>query len=387
MIASAEQLAAHVSKKAACEALLVPRATFYRHMGDKTLEAERPAPPLALSADERQVVIDILHSERFADHAPYQVYAALLDEGQYYCSIRTMYRILTAEHGGVKERRKHVQRPHYEKPELLATAPNQIWSWDITKLKGPVKWTYFYLYVILDIFSRYVVGWMVAHREQDALAKRLIEESCMKQNIEPGQLTVHADRGSSMKSKAVAHLLSDLGITKTHSRPHVSNDNPYSEAQFKTLKYCSQFPERFGSIEDARSFCQPFFNWYNKEHRHSAISLMTPEQVHYGFADQIADQRSEVLRAAFLKRPERFKGKMPIPRPLPEAVWINKPNFNNDNDDTGDKRRWGMAETEPLKSEVEVMTCRSVVEPALNVGAKDTDSFDTKKMKTVSHFH
>ena len=356
MIASAEQLAAHVGKKAACESLSVPRATFYRHMGEKAPEVERAAPPLALSVNERQTLIDILHSERFVDHAPYQVYAALLDEGQYYCSIRTMYRILTAEHGGVKERRKHVQRPHYQKPELLATGPNQIWSWDITKLKGPAKWTYFYLYVILDIFSRYVVGWMVAHREQDALAKRLIEETSMKQNIEPGQLTVHADRGSSMKSKAVAHLLSDLGITKTHSRPHVSNDNPYSEAQFKTLKYCPQFPERFGAIEDARAFCQPFFNWYNKEHHHSGIALMTPEQVHYGFSDQIANQRSEVLRAAFLKHPERFKGKMPTPQPLPEAAWINKPNFQNENDDTGDKRRWGMAGMESIESEMEAMT-------------------------------
>jgi len=387
MIASVKQLAAHVGKKAACEALSVPRASFYRYMTDKTPATETPAPPLALSVDERQAVIDILHSERFCDHAPYQVYAALLDEGQYYCSIRTMYRILTTEHGGVKERRKHVQRPQYEKPELLATAPNQVWSWDITKLKGPAKWTYFYLYVILDIFSRYVVGWMVAHREQDALAKRLIEETCIRQNIEPGQLTVHADRGSSMKSKAVAHLLSDLGITKTHSRPHVSNDNPYSEAQFKTLKYCPQFPERFGAVEDARSFCQPFFNWYNKEHRHSGIALMTPEQVHYGFADQIADQRSEVLRAAFLKHPERFKGKMPTPQPLPEAAWINKPNFNKDNDDTGDKRRWGMTGTETIETEVEVMTRRSAVESWLEVCANDTDSFDTKKMKTVSHFH
>jgi len=387
MIASAEQLAAPVGKKAACEALSVPRASFYRYMTDKAPATERLAPPLALSVDERQAVIDVLHSERFSDHAPYQVYAALLDEGQYYCSIRTMYRILTTAHGSVKERRKHVQRPHYQKPELLATAPNQVWSWDITKLKGPVKWTYFYLYVILDIFSRYVVGWMVAHREQDALAKRLIEETCMKQKIEPGQLTVHADRGSSMKSKAVAHLLSDLGITKTHSRPHVSNDNPYSEAQFKTLKYCPQFPERFGAIEDARAFCRPFFNWYNQEHRHSAIALMTPEQVHYGFADQIAEQRSEVLRSAFLKYPERFKGKMPIPPPLPEAAWINKPNFNNDLDDTGDKRRWAMTGTEPIESEVEVMDHRSADVSCLEVCANDTDSFDTKKMKTVSHFH
>jgi putative transposase len=236
-----------------------------------------------------------------------------------------MYRILEAEHGCVKERRKHVQRPKYVKPELLATKPNQVWSWDITKLKGPVKWTYFYLYVILDIFSRYVVGWMIAHCEQAALAKRLIKDSCAKQEIEHGQLTVHADRGSSMKSKVVAHLLSDLGITKTHSRPHVSNDNPYSEAQFKTLKYCPQFPQRFGSIQDARSFCQAFFNWYNKEHRHSGIALMTPEQVHYGMDKQIHQQRSQVLADAFQKNPSRFKGKVPVPKSLPMAAWINKP--------------------------------------------------------------
>jgi putative transposase len=280
------------------------------------------------SWSERQVVIDILHSDRFQDKAPYEVYATLLDEGQYHCSIRTMYRILTAEHGCVKERRKHVQRSHYNKPELLATGPNQVWSWDITKLKGPVKWTYFYLYVILDIFSRYVVGWMVAHREQDALAKRLIEQSSIKQNIEPGQLTVHADRGSSMKSKAVANLLADLGITKTHSRPHVSDDNPYSESQFKTLKYCPDFPDRFGSIQDARAFCQPFFNWYNKDHRHSGIALMTPQQVHYGMAEKVFIFRSQVLSKAFQRNPIRFKGKMPKPYELPDAVWINRPSID-----------------------------------------------------------
>jgi transposase InsO family protein len=263
------------------------------------------------------------------DDTPYQIYATLLDEGQYYCSIRTMYRILTEQHGNVIERRKHVQRPAYAKPELLATAPNEVWSWDITKLKGPVKWTYYYLYVILDIFSRYVVGWMVAHREQDALARRLIEQSCMKQNIEPGQLSVHADRGPSMKSKLVAHLMADLGITKTHSRPHVSNDNPYSEAQFKTLKYCPQFPDRFGSIQDARSFGQSFFNWYNKEHRHSSIALMTPEQVHYGMAQQVYHQRAEVLQQAFNKNPNRFKYKIPIPELPPKAAWINKPSTGN----------------------------------------------------------
>ena len=326
---TASDLSYEVGRKAACEAIAVPRATFYRHL-DRSLnpcadEGSRPAPPLSLTCGERQNVVDILHSEKFQDKAPYEVYATLLDDGEYLCSIRTMYRILESVHGNVKERRKGHQRGHYKKPELLATGPNQVWSWDITKLKGPVKWTYFYLYVILDIFSRYVVGWMIAHREQDALAKRLIEQSCIKQGIEPGQLTVHADRGSSMKSKAVAHLLADLGVTKTHSRPHVSNDNPYSESQFKTLKYCPAFPARFGSIQDARAFCQPFFNWYNKEHRHSGIALMTPEQVHYGKAKNVFDFRSRVLIEAFRKNPLRFKGKLPKPIAVPEAVWINKP--------------------------------------------------------------
>jgi putative transposase len=326
---AASTLSHDVGKKPACEALNVPRATFYRHMAREfSMHKEngsRPLPPLALSPEERQTVIDALHSNRFQDQAPYEIYATLLDEGQYHCSIRTMYRILTAKHGHVKERRRRHQRTHYQKPELLATKPNEVWSWDITKLKGPVKWTYFYLYVILDIFSRYVVGWMVAHREQKALAKRLIEQSCIKQNIEPGQLTVHADRGSSMKSKVVAHLLADLGVSKSHSRPHVSNDNPYSESQFKTLKYRPEFPNRFGSIQDARAFCLPFFNWYNKEHRHSGIALMTPEQVHYGQSNKVFNFRSQVLSEAFEKNPIRFKGKMPRPYQLPEAAWINRP--------------------------------------------------------------
>ena len=323
-------LSQDVGKKAACEALLVPRATFYRHMNLESPEEEktRPLPVLALTKQERDTVIDILHSERFQDKAPRQVYATLLDEGQYHCSVRTMYRILTDEHGDVKERRRHVKRSSYEKPELLARAPNQVWSWDITKLKGPVKWTYFYLYVILDIFSRYVVGWMVAHREQDALAKRLIEETCQKQHIHEGQLIIHADRGSSMKSKAVAHMLSDLGVTKTHSRPHVSNDNPYSESQFKTLKYCPAFPDRFGSIQDSRSFCQGFFAWYNKEHCHSGIGLMTPESVHYGKAENVYTARSTVLAEVYEKHPNRFKGKIPKPPALPQAAWINKPIFD-----------------------------------------------------------
>ena len=324
---AAADLSQDVGRKPACEALGVPRATFYRHIRGKPAKCKgvRPNPPLALTLEERQHVVDILHSERFQDKAPYEIYATLLDEGQYHCSIRTMYRILTMEHGCVKERRRRHQRNNYSKPELLATRANEVWSWDITKLKGPVKWSYFYLYVILDIFSRYVVGWMVAHREQDALAKRLIEQSCIKQNIQPGQLTVHADRGSSMKSKVVAHLLGDLGVTKTHSRPHVSNDNPYSESQFKTLKYCPEFPDRFGCIQDTRAFCRSFFQWYNKEHRHSGIALMTPEQVHYGMARKITGFRSKVLASAFQKHPKRFKGKLPKLIQLPEAVWINKP--------------------------------------------------------------
>ena len=330
MIQAATILSCDVGKKAACEALSVSRATFYRQLNPEPRpESCPPRPPLALSSSERQAVLDELHSERFRDKAPLQAYAALLDDGRYLCSARTMYRILADEHCDVKERRRQVQRSHYSKPELLATGPNQLWSWDITKLKGPTKWTYFYLYVIMDVFSRYVVGWMVAYREQMALASRLIEESCLKQHIEPGQLTLHADRGSSMKSKVVAQLLSDLGVTKTHSRPHVSNDNPYSEAQFKTLKYCPQFPERFGSLQDSRSFCQDFFPLYNKKHRHSGIAMLTPEQVHYGLADQITRHRTDVLALAFDLHPSRFKHKLPAPDSLPEAVWINPPPTQN----------------------------------------------------------
>ena len=326
---AAAELSRDVGKKAACEALQVPRATFYRYLDRELHPAPAggvPAfPPLSLNPAETQDVIDILHSERFQDKSPYEVYATLLDQGDYHCSIRTMYRILKAEHGDVKERRRGHRQTKYKKPELLATAPNQVWSWDITKLKGPAKWTYFYLYVIIDIFSRYVVGWTVAHSETKALATRLIEESCTKQHIAPGQLTIHADRGASMKSKAVAQLLADLGITKTHSRPHVSNDNPYSESQFKTLKYCPAFPERFGSIQDSRSFCRNFFPWYNKDHHHLGIGLMTPESVHYGFAKQLYEHREMVLRAAFDKNPNRFKGRIPQPPELPKAAWINPP--------------------------------------------------------------
>lgn len=323
-----ESLSPDVGTRAACEALGVSRATHYRRKterGNNAGEAPvRHTHPRALSPEERGNVLDLLHSERFVDLAPQEVYAALLDEGSYLCSIRTMYRILEENHE-VKERRNQLRHPAYAKPELLAMGPNEVWSWDITKLLGPEKWSYFYLYVILDIFSRYVVGWMVADRESAALAKRLIEETCRKQGIVPAQLTLHADRGSSMKSKPVALLLSDLGVTKTHSRPHTSDDNPFSESQFKTLKYRPDFPKRFGSIEDARSFSRGFFSWYNREHRHSGISLLTPESVHYGRAPEIIRGREKVLLAAYNAHPERFVAKAPAPRPLPGAVWINPP--------------------------------------------------------------
>jgi putative transposase len=269
-------------------------------------------------------VLDVLHSERFVDLAPAQIWANLLEEHRYLCSVRTFYRILAAN-GELRERRNQLRHPVYEKPELLATRPNQVWSWDITKLKGPAKWTYFYLYVILDIFSRYVVGWMVAHREAASLAKRLIEESCANQEIESGQLIVHADRGSSMKSKPVALLLADLGATKSHSRPHVSNDNPFSEAQFKTLKYRPEFPDRFGCIEDSRAFCRDFFRWYNNEHYHSGLNLLTPASVHYGDAAEIIRRRQRVLDVAFERHPERFVNKRPTIVGPPKEVWINPP--------------------------------------------------------------
>jgi len=313
-----------------CGALGLARATLYRVWRRARFPVERkprPKPARALGEHERQAVLDVLHEQRFADQPPAQVYAALLDEERYLCSERTMYRILDAE-GEVKERRNQLEHPRYAKPELLAVRPNEVWSWDITKLKGPVKWTYFYLYVILDIFSRYTVGWMVAACESATLAKRLIAETCGKQEIAEEQLTLHADRGSSMKSKCVAMLLSDLGVTKTHSRPHVSNDNPFSESHFKTLKYRPEFPARFGSIEDARVFCVDFFGWYNTEHHHSALGWLTPEDVHYGRGPRLVQARQQVLDAAYTQHPERFVRRPPEAPQLPEAVWINPPAHN-----------------------------------------------------------
>lgn len=284
----------------------------------------RKASGRELTEAERQAVLDVLHCARFADKSPAEVYASLLDDGHYLCSIRTMYRILGGNRE-VVERRNQLRHPVYQRPELLATEPNQVWSWDITKLLGPVKWSYYYLYVILDIYSRYAVGWMLASRESAELAKRLIEETLEKQGITPGQLTIHADRGSSMKSKPVALLMSDLGVTKTHSRPHTSDDNPYSESQFKTLKYHPSFPGRFGSVEDARAFCQRFFTWYNTEHHHSGIGLLTPEDMHYGRAAQITVARQLVLTDAYTQHPERFVKGRPTPPLVPEAAWINPP--------------------------------------------------------------
>jgi len=327
-MAAVEQLAAEIGVQRACRTLGLSRASLYRARRQATAgpaPARRRAPgPLALSAEERQQVLAVLHSERFVDSAPSQVYATLLDEGIYLCSERTLYRILQSA-GEVRERRDQLRHPQYQKPELLATGPNQVWSWDITKLLGPAKWTYYYLYVILDIFSRYVVGWMLAEREAASLAHQLIGETLEKQQIGRDQLVLHADRGSSMTSKPVALLLADLGVTKSHNRPHTSNDNPFSEAQFKTLKYHSRFPDRFDSIQHARAFCGPFFTWYNTEHRHSALGLLTPQTVHLGHTAQVLSRRAAVLQVAFQAHPERFKGRQPQPKSPPKEVWINPP--------------------------------------------------------------
>jgi len=281
-----------------CAALGLPRATYYRRRRPARVPLSRRPSPRALSPGERGVVLALLHEPRFVDHAPAEVYATLLDAGQYVCSERTMYRLL-AEHAEVRERRDQLRHPGYAAPELLARRPNELWSWDITKLLGPAKWTYFYLYVMLDVFSRYVVGWMVAHRESATLAQKFIRETCARQGINRGQLTIHADRGTAMTSKPVALLLADLGVTKTHARPHVSNDNPFSEAQFKTLKYRPDFPARFGSIQDARAYCHVFFPWYNTEHHHSSLGLLTPADVHHGLADQRVAVRATVLATAY----------------------------------------------------------------------------------------
>jgi putative transposase len=320
------ELEPFIGTRPACRALGVAPATLYRRRRPAPA-GERPPrsrPARALSEGECQRVLDELHSERFCDAAPAQVVATLLDEGRYLCSERTMYRLLCAR-DEVRERRNQLTHPPYAKPELLAEAPKQVWSWDISKLKGPAKWTYYYLYAILDVFSRYCVGWCVQERESAQIAQALIAQAAEQQGIQPGSLTLHADRGSSMRSKPVAFLLADLGVTKTHSRPYTSTDNPYSEAQFKTLKYRPGFPERFWSLEEARSFCREFFGWYNDEHRHSGIGFFTPACIHYGQAETAYVARARVLEAAYANNPERFVRGVPRPAPPPTAAWINKP--------------------------------------------------------------
>jgi putative transposase len=313
---------------AACAALGVSRASVQRRRARLTappaIVRPRPRPTRALSVPQRQTVLDLLHAPRFADQAPAEIYASLLDEGTYHCSIRTMYRIL-GQHGEVRERRQHLRHPVYQKPELLAEKPNEVWSWDITKLMGPTKWSYFYLYVILDIFSRRVVGWCVVDAESATLFRPLFDDAVTKHNVPPGQLTLHADRGGPMKAKATAFLLADLGVTRSHNRPHTSNDNPFSESHFKTLKYQPRFPKRFGCIEDAKSFCRGFFGWYNQDHHHAGIGLMTPDQVHYDQVDTVHAARQVTLDQAFRLNPERFVKKPPIPPAKPTATWINPP--------------------------------------------------------------
>ncbi|MFI8776917.1 IS3 family transposase [Brachybacterium paraconglomeratum] len=322
------ELTVLVGTKAACEAVGRSRATHYRrHRRSPAPPHPRREParqPRALTEGEEREVLTVLRSERFVDMAPAEIHAVLLDEGTYLCSVSTMYRLLR-RHGEVRERRRQATHPPRVKPELAADGPNRVWPWDITKLHGPVKWSYYYLYSILDIFSRYTVGWMVAPRESAQLAERLLAETIAKQGVDRDQLTIHADNGSSMASRPVAFLLADLGVTKTHSRPHVSNDNPYSEAQFKTLKYRPEFPDEFASIEHAREFSNQFFTWYNTEHRHSGIGMHTPLDVHYGRAEAVRRHRADVLTAAYTAHPERFVRHHPVPPALPETAWINPP--------------------------------------------------------------
>jgi putative transposase len=330
MIQMAEELGQEMSVSQACHVLSVPRSSLYRTRQPKEEPAPRPTPERALSPEEKAEVRMMLNSERFWDAAPREVYATLLDEGSYLCHWRTMYRIL-AEHDEAHERRNQRRHPVHNKPELVATGPNQVWSWDITELRGPSKGVYYYLYTIIDVFSRYVVGWMLADRESAELAHQLIAETCAKQGIEPDQLVLHADRGSPMRSKTVAQLLIDLGVAKSHSRPHTPTDNPYSESQFKTMKYHPDYPERFGGFVPALNWARDFFQWYNHEHHHTGLGLMTPATVHYGQAQAVYEQRQQVLEAAYRANPERFVRGKPTPPQLPKTVWINQPQTDHHN--------------------------------------------------------
>lgn len=320
------ELVPAVATRRALRVLGAAHATWYRRRAARPSAAARPrpAPPLALTAAEREHILATLNSPRFADATPYTAWAQLLDEGIYLASVRTFYRVLN-DNGLVQERRAQLVHPAHVKPELIATAPNQVWSWDITKLRSTTKWQFFYLYVLLDIFSRYVVGWLLATAENAGLARALIEDTCDQYDIARGSLTLHSDRGSPMRAKTTAELMVDLGVAASFSRPRVSNDNPFSEAQFKTFKYRPDFPERFESIEQARRHGRAFFGWYNNEHRHSGIGFMTPAMVHFGQAAAIDQQRRRVLHAAYAAHPARFKGMLPTPPALPALVGINLP--------------------------------------------------------------
>ena len=323
-----EELTPVVGVRAACHALGESRARYYRRHRKSPVRAkpERVVTPQprALSEVERKEIRRVLNSTEHIDEAPATVYAKLLDEGAYLGSVSTMYRVLR-EHAEVGDCRRHATHPARVKPELVATRANEIFSWDITKLHGPAKWTYYYLYTVIDIYSRYVPGWMLARAERASLAEALLAETIEKQGIERGRLTIHSDRGSPMIAKPVAHLLADLGVTKSHSRPRVSNDNPFIESHFRTLKYRPDFPRSFGSFEDAHTHCTRFFAWYNDDHRHSGIGFHTPADVHYGRAEQVRERRGQVLDIAYTAHPERFVRKRPAPPELPTAAWINQP--------------------------------------------------------------
>jgi transposase InsO family protein len=319
----ADELSKTTGTKAACAALGVSRATLYRHRRPATPN-DRPTSPRALSDAEQKQVMDVLCSEPYVDASPAEVYAMLLEQGVYLCSVRSMYRVLH-RHNACRERRSLVHHPAHKKPQLVATAPNQVWSWDITKVRGPGRGEYFHLYVILDIFSRKVTGWLLADCESALLAEHLIASTLDREGIESGQLVLHADRGSAMRSKTVADLLVELGVGKSHSRPRTSDDNAYSEAQFKTLKYSPSFPGRFDSIEEGRAFCRQFFAWYNHQHHHWGIALFTPEQVHSGQFEQVLLDRQAALDKAYEAHPERFVRGRPIAKRPPAEVYINRP--------------------------------------------------------------
>lgn len=310
----------------ACRCLDVPRANLYRAMTPPPEQDAKPkAPsPRALPPETRQAVLDHLHSDEFIDSSPSEMVHTLLDRGTYLASVRTCYRIL-ADNDEVKERRNQLRHPLYVRPELVATGPNQVWTWDITKLKGPGKFEYYHLYVMIDIFSRYVVGWMLAYRESGELAEQFIEETCRREGIPPNQLTIHSDRGAAMQSLPVINLLASLDIRKSNSRPHVSNDNPFIESHFKTTKSHPEFPRRFGGFEHALSFCRTFFPWYNRRHCHSGILYLTPATVHLGNADAALASRHQTMLKAYAEHPERYVNGPPKLKVLERAVYINRP--------------------------------------------------------------